>query len=142
MTTIAADLTSMSSDSMVSWGERSYFTKKTARCKGAIYGFAGDFEAVTKLLNWVNDGMPARKRPDINWEDVETLVLRKNGLFYLRPDFKEYPFNRACFAIGTGSMAAMGAMMAGAEPYDAVRIACDIDPNSSGEIHTEFLSLR
>lgn len=138
MTTVCADRVSMSCDSIVSWGERSFFAKKIVKYKGRIYGFAGDYNGVVALQNWLKSGKRTKPK-DIKWEDMEILILRKDGLFYLDPDFKEYPFNRDCFAIGTGSGPAMGAMLAGADTEEATRIAIEVDPNSSGEIHTEFL---
>jgi len=139
MTTVAADLKSMSCDSLVSWGERSFYVKKIIKYKGKIYGFAGDYDSVVKMIDWLK-GNKKRRPKDVKWGDeFEGLVLSKQGLFYINPDFKEHPFNRDCFAIGSGSGPAMGAMMAGADSASAVSIACEIDPNSGGEIHTEFL---
>lgn len=128
----------MSCDSLVSWGERSFYAKKIIKYRGKIYGFAGGYDDVVKLLNWLK-GSKKKKPKDIKWDEIETIILTKEGLFYLDPSFNEYPFNRGCFAIGTGSGVAMGAMLAGADTYDSIHIAKQVDPSTGGEIHTEFL---
>lgn len=138
MTTVAANLTSMACDSLVTWGERSFYVKKIYRYKGKIYGFAGDYNSVIDMIAWLKGGKK-RKPASIAWDDLEVLILSNQGLFYLDPHFKEHPFNRTEFAIGTGSGPAMGAMMAGADPATAVSIACEIDPNSGGDVHIETL---
>jgi hypothetical protein len=61
-------------------------------------------------------------------ERVRVIEFQKGGWFEQKP----FAFN----AWGSGSPAAMGAMMAGADAPTAVTIATELDPDSGGDVET------
>ena len=137
MTTIAADLEQMVSDSKVSLAQKnlSYPALKIVKVGDAIYGAAGDGGDCTRFLRWASNGF---KGTEPKWgtapgsEDaVIGLILRPAGIFCWvwgdpEPERIEAPF----YAIGSGGKAARVAMLMGASIVEAVNLAIEVDPGS------------
>lgn len=67
--------------------------------------------------------------------DLRALIVKPNGDVYLAADscYFSGPIQCDCYAIGSGSEFAFGAMAMGASAEQAVRIAMMHDPNCGGE---------
>lgn len=97
---------------------------------GRIVGIAGCANYVEPFLEWLSgNGDP----PDIG-DDFEALVLNTDGTVIsfdhkCRPLIEELPT-----ASGSGREIALGAMVFGASPEEAVKVACERDTNTGGRI--------
>lgn len=104
-----------------------------------LVGWCGEVFAAHVFMEWLKNDK--NRKPDIGNEDFEAIVIAQTGRVTiwnqsLVPWRPRGPF----FAIGSGAKAALGAMHAGKGALEAVKIACKIDPYSSGPIHS--LKLR
>jgi ATP-dependent protease HslVU (ClpYQ) peptidase subunit len=97
---------------------------------GRLFAAAGDHAIWGKLLRWFRD--PHGERPEI--PDCDALVVLPDGTveYYCGAGFRliQGPF----VAIGSGSPVALGALYAGADAEQAVRIAMRVDPYTGGEV--------
>lgn len=146
MTTIAANLESMASDSKVSVGLGvSYKATKIVRVKRMIVGACGNGGDCSRLLEWAERDF---KTPAPEWAEVETsddavwaLVLKADGLyFFTQSDPEPEKMDEPHFAIGSGGKAARVALLLGKTPEEAVELACQVDDYSNTPV--QMLSLR
>ena len=72
--------------------------------------------------------------------NFEALILSSEGVHLVQGDCRAVRVERGFDAIGTGGQVALGALVAGAGPREAVRIACELDAGSGGKI--EVFKLR
>lgn len=133
MTTIATDGKTMAADSRGCANSviRSDREQKIRRLKdGRIVGFSGTAAAARTYLNWLEDGGEMPKVDD----GFSALVLSMDGTVQVHcndemPDDADLPA-----VLGSGGLLALGAMLAGASPEQAVAIAAQRDPFTGGEI--------
>ena len=139
MTTITACTRDwvMCSDSYWTDGDECGFTKKVFRIKGALLGGGG---TASHLEKWF-DAYRAGKAP-ARVGDVLVLRLSSVGIDYWNPANGWMLIEQPQWAIGTGGMAARGAMAAGATARQAVQIASDIDATTGGPVRTYRLNSR
>ncbi len=109
---------------------------KVIRVGDALIGGAGDSATISKFVDWY--GTRRTTKPKFG-DNFVALVLDESGLHYWCSTLVPETVGRGFHAIGTGGNAALGAMMANANCRDAVHIACQIDPNSGGEIQSHNL---
>jgi len=108
----------------------------TDRAQGVIYAACGSYARCREFIT-----APAGKRPDLDEhsrvimfmaarEDraAGIFIFEENGMFPLSP-MPEFT------AWGSGFPVALGAMHAGADAIQAVRIAAKVDPHTGGAIH-------
>lgn len=141
MTTIATDGQSMAGDGQSqSRGTVVNHTRAKIRRlqNGSIVGGCGDMHDTTAWADWL-DGGKVGDCP-IQTEEFGGLILKIDGSV-LMVDHKgrECSVEAPC-AVGSGMDLAIGAMMAGATPGEAVNIACKRDPHSGGRIKVEYLT--
>lgn len=134
MTTIATDGEVMAADSCVS-GDYSDEGRKIHRIGKSVYGIAGDYTAALKFLDWRRK---PRSKPDVSG-DFEALEINAKGIWYWDNNLRPVKSGRKAAAIGSGAAAAMGAMLAGKGPRDAVKIACQLDAASAPPVIVEEL---
>ena len=125
-------------------GGQKYGCKKLFRAaNGCIIATAGGSYAGMLFVEWFEqwEGDPSwEERPDLLnlelEEDFECLVVRPDGTFYTvnRLFIPIEQTSNPVFAIGSGGPAARGAMLAGASPAEAVKIAKQIDTYTGGRI--------
>jgi len=134
MTTIACDGVSIAADSLVTGGgfrcaerHEKLFVTPDGNYVGTT-GFTDDGHAVRK---WFETGCPDEK-PDIDGS-FEALVLTRDGTFYLSSKLVMTKYYDV-MAIGSGGEIAIGAMLAGKKPHEAVAIAIGRDTRSGGPI--------
>jgi ATP-dependent protease HslVU (ClpYQ) peptidase subunit len=141
MTTIATDGRTMAADTHSSTGglivNRS--AVKVTRAKdGSLVGVAGDCSGDALFRRWLDDGEQQDKLPNFRGADeFVALVLRPDGRLdafdsSLVPVEYQLPA-----AIGSGGQLALGAMLAGRSPAQAVAIAAQRD-NATGEFVVEL----
>lgn len=147
MTTIAIDLDAgeIAADSQdTDEGGQKYSCKKLYKVNDHIIATAGGSYAGLLFVRWFDewDGDPDwDDHPDlVNLdfeEDFECLVVRPDGsVFTVNRLFVPYDQMARQIAIGSGGKAARGAMMAGATPTEAVKIAKEIDTYTGGRVVT------
>ena len=90
-----------------------------------------DAAEIQKVVAWLEK---RRRGPRPSGKCIEGLLMRADGLFLLDSDCVEHKIERGFHAIGSGTHAALAAMMMGADPKRAVEIAAQIDTGTGGEI--------
>ena len=138
MTTIFADVKTgvMVCDSKCTTGTSWYPITKVFRMDGELIGLAGSVKECQTYRKWYENG---KKGPRPKLENFAALTLSKEGLFDHGTDGLILLVERGFHGIGSGGDMATAAFMAGADPVNSVRIACEIDAQSGGEIHTHKL---
>jgi ATP-dependent protease HslVU (ClpYQ) peptidase subunit len=134
MTTILADAKKgvMVCDSKATLGGEWFPVKKVFEHDGELFGFAGTQSEGLRWLDWYSNGQRG-KMPSIS--NVNIIILGRNGgVRLVEGSGSIFSVERHFYAIGSGSTAAMGAFMAGADAKKAVEIATRIDAGSGGDI--------
>lgn len=134
MTTIATDGKSMAGDSRGCANNviRCDNEQKLYRLTdGRIIGFCGTAGAARDYIAWLEDAAGGDK-PKIE-DDFSALVLTPEGVVQVHcncalPDNTDLPVT-----IGSGGAIALGAMLAGASPEEAVAISAQRDPFTGGK---------
>jgi hypothetical protein len=134
----------MACDSQVTCSEVKYAKAKKIRKlgDGSLLGVSGNWAAAYRLL------MGVREDGTIPPALLET--TKGAGALFIRPDRSMwcieggkgggvYPVLGPYLADGSGFLAAMAAMMGGADAVKAVQIACELDVNSSLPVYAERL---
>ena len=134
MTTVATNGEVMAADSCIS-GDYADEGSKIRRIGRSLYGIAGDYTAAMKFLDW---RAKPKSKPDVSG-DFEALEINAKGIWYWDNNLRPVKAGRKFAAIGSGSSAAMGAMLAGKGPREAVKIACQLDNASALPIIVEEL---
>lgn len=127
MTTITWDGKTLASDSQVSCEYiRQGGVKKIINKKGKSYGWTGSQTTCEKFLETGSGLAP---------NDVVFEIDQKSGKCLEHYD-DGYTVSKPPAAIGSGKVAAMGAMLHGATAVEAVKIAIKLDPNSGGRVQS------
>lgn len=134
MTTIAYRDGVMAGDSLVTQnGVIEGYVTKVRDIKGILCGSAGNLQDVVMFMRWIEDGMVEDKKPELS-EYFEGIIVKDNEVIIfenkLIPIFMENKF----YALGSGKHLAIGAMANGANAFNAVKIACEYDTCSGGDI--------
>ena len=103
---------------------------------GAIWGFAGDNAAIELAHDWISKGEDPAIIPSLKGQEIGGLCLRPDGRLYLLDGLFTPVEIGAPAAIGEGEVAALGAMIAGASPKKAARIAAMLITSCGGPIRT------
>lgn len=137
MTTVAVKNGEMAADTQLT-GCYSYRVQKIFRLQdGGLVGGAGTWNRAYAAIQWLIEGQGDPPK----FEDASLLILRPDGSLWMADDeFPAYPLLDKFAAIGVGALAAVTAMRAGLSAGDAVKAACDIEPNTSGPV--QMLSLE
>lgn len=126
----------MVSDAKHDWGGRWWKGNKIRVVEGGLLGTAGATTDCNKLIEWFRSDQTGK--PPKNLE-ASALLLTEHGLFAVDADCGLTLIDQQFFAIGSGGDAALGAMMAGADPLTAAKIAAEIDSASAGPFYTMTL---
>lgn len=133
--TVVADGRGVSGTTIVSEGR-----EKLRRIGRKIYAFSGAYGLMDPVIYWERDGQEAA--PALGEQEWELAVFEIGRVTYYCsavpfPVLYGYPF-----ALGTGADFAMGAMLAGASPERAVKIAASRDTHTGGMISTAYLDVE
>lgn len=106
---------------------------KIRKIGDSLYGISGSFDRCMALFHWVENGKdpekwPAFQRDSDDW--VYMCEIAPGGIVkkYEREPYPMY-IEETQYAQGCGRDYAMGAMWMGAGAVDAVKAACQFDPN-------------
>lgn len=133
MTTVAADLVAgvMCADSCLTDGTECAAVRKIYRVRGELLGFAGTY---SNWLEWLREWQAGELASALMFEDVYVLRMSRQGLSTWDSTNGWAPLEERRWAIGSGGLAARGALGAGATCRQAVAIACTIDAASRGPV--------
>lgn len=141
MTTIATDGKCVAFDSLVTGGGTFVFGHIDDKCiepsPGIIIGAAGRHDDCKAFQEWACKEMLSsqNEKPKLGDEFVGIIVdLNAGRCHYYTEKLKPLLVNMP-FAIGAGDELAIGAMLAGAHPIDAVEIASHHRINTGGDVH-------
>ncbi|MBL69774.1 MAG: hypothetical protein CMO74_15240 [Verrucomicrobiales bacterium] len=112
---------------------------KIKKVKDCVVGFAGDVEMGVLFFSWIERGEPddPAQKPQFEDDDFAGLAMRKNGVYWYGKRLIPGGIASGCpAAIGSGGDVALGAMLAGKSPAEAVRLACKVDTNSGGRVNS------
>ena len=133
MTTICAKDGIIASDTRMTGG--SYMTeglKKVFQVGDEWIGLAGEVCKFPEFIDWYRGDTD--EKPNI--EDMEVLVMHKNGdLSIFEGKCVAIPVGK-CGAIGSGAQFAMGAMYAGKTAKESIKIAAQLDQNTGKRVKT------
>lgn len=134
MTTIAVNGRSMAGDGITTCnGHILAYPQKVNRAPdGSLFGATGLTTQCEKFRQWMMSD-PQPDFPSFD-EDFCALILRPNGKVYWIDKHNAYIEYAMPAAIGSGSEYAIGAMMAGRTPKQAVEIAAMRDRSTAGDI--------
>ena len=135
MTTIATDGKIIAADSRTTYGNvvATDKDKKIFKCKnGAVVGCGGDHGQISDFKKWCQNGKVKNERPEL--EEFFAIELTPSG--------KLFGYDNSCtrikveppFAAGTGGDIALGAMLSGKTPQEAVELAIKKDIYSGGKV--------
>ena len=135
MTTIVADAVSgvVCSDSYWFDGNECGECSKIFRVRDELIGLAGD---LTSCRSWLE---AYKKDEGLKRFSVVAIRLNKKGVSVWNNCDGWHEVQKR-FAIGSGGVAARGAMAAGATAQQAIRAAITIDANSGGRVRTRRLA--
>ena len=128
MTTIAWDGETLAADGQVTSsfiGQND--SKKIFTKGGKVFAFCGTY---SEGYGFLKRGQPI---------ECDTIVLEfgdKSGIAIYHEKNGSHPI-KAPYAIGSGCDFAMGAMLAGCNAVDAVKIAAKLDPYTGGRINSK-----
>lgn len=137
MTTVATDGKSLATDAQWTGDFKSYGgLNKILQHEGHVFGAAGTDSSIYKFYEWIKAGQPS-ERPQIRTAERDSLIVLEltptGRLFAWYDDLTRVPAPIP-FAVGSGGPFAMAAMLCGKSPRDAVKIAAQLDPGTSGKI--------
>ncbi len=122
----------MVSDSKVTTDDTWYPAEKIFAHKSELIAMAGDTPQGDRWFEWYTSGK--KGSPPKPLDEFCALILRESGLFLMNGSAHEMRVERGFHAIGTGGAAALAVMIAGHDVEEAVKIACQVDAQSGGEI--------
>lgn len=137
MTTIAWDGFNLVTDSIVTNGDHVFGKiKKIHKIKnGSWFAAAGPVDFVYAVIEWLNGGEKPIKNENENFIGI-LISTDEDGYAISHEISNQLRMWPACipWAAGTGESFALTAMRCGKGAVEAVRIACEMDVYSGGEI--------
>lgn len=100
---------------------------------GSLFGIAGVTTKAMKVVDWLAAGCPDGAKPDTD-DEFAILQLTHDGIWFWDSALRPIKFGTPYAAIGSGADFALGAMLAGKSPKQAVEIACKLDEGSGPPI--------
>lgn len=142
MTTIAANREMMACDSQCQSGNLCSAVDKMFRLpNGALIGAAGELEICMLFVDWYKNGCDETPGMWDTSASFSGLVLTPKGkLIEFGPRLVPQVIKEKFHAVGSGCELAIGAMEAGADPIQAVKIACKRDSGTGGRVHYKRIS--
>jgi len=143
MTTIACNRECMAADTRVSTGGAHYHANKIFRIGVSLFGTAGDGDMGLVMIDWLktarNKQQLYKLLGDYERSEVWLIELNPGGIHLWTGWGVAERLNEDRYAIGTGQLAALQAMDAGASPEDAVRGATRYDQYTGEPLQVEWL---
>lgn len=107
-----------------------------------IFGLTGIASMLPKLIEWYEDGADPVKIPTFPGKQdgwYGEFIIWEAGRFTQFCPLPDFPYGSEVpppFALGSGAKFAMGAMLAGKTPTEAVEIAAKLDESTGGIVQT------
>lgn len=118
-------------DRLISGPKSSATMDKIRRLKdGGWFVGTGDCDDIERAYAWLQAGKP---EPRPKFSSMEALIVYPHALYSLDDPCTLIKIRNRLMVLGTGSEFALGALDAGADPVQAVRIAIKRDKNSGGK---------
>jgi ATP-dependent protease HslVU (ClpYQ) peptidase subunit len=133
MSTVAWDGTTLAADRQMTTGDLKRETTKLFVTAPTIFAFTGTVEGIHALMHWYRGGMERSKWPAFQATDRWTRMIIVDRYTRKCIVYEQEPFAQdvaAPMAWGSGREFALGALLAGADAFRAVEIACALDINS------------
>ncbi len=138
MTTLATDGITLAADGQISCGDliEDLNRQKVFRLNdGTAIAFAGCLHSAVRFMEWVQSGSP---------QDLVPSLAENFGAIRINGTSTVLSYDNSCHAIqmptpyaeGTGKHLALGAMLAGKTPVEAVKIAAQRDMWTGGKIRS------
>lgn len=133
MTTIASDGRSIAADRLITSSEQllGETTKVYTAKDGSFFASAGNASDCDCYEAWKKGTL--KERPDIECDSFEAMILRKNKVYLVDKNLIEIEVFTPQ-AIGSGGNLALGAMLAGATPQEAIEFAAERDLFTGGGV--------
>ena len=109
----------------------------SASHKSSVYNFIIT-KVVPSLKSFIDDSKIFSDKEKEDGDLFSILLAIKGEVFEIDQDYAVARRESGVYAIGTGADYALGALMAGASPLDAIDIASMLDVNT----HSPFITLR
>lgn len=132
MTTIATDGKTIAADSRIT-GQFIDEHQKLFKVGDSVFGIAGTLTVAMRFIDWVKAGTPPEATPSID-DETAILQLTPAGVWYWDQALRPVQYRRPYAAIGSGADFALGALVAGCTPRQAVAVACELDESSAPPI--------
>lgn len=145
MTVIAYKNGLLSSDSCISEGTVNIGgMRKIIRSRGGLMaGACGCAESVEMFLGWAKKSLRLRVKPDLSDSEFTGISIHPDGkVIFYEQGLIPYTLDAEFYAFGTGGDLALGAMAAGADAVEAVRIAIRFSHGCRGPIQAIHLDGR
>lgn len=143
MTTIATDGKSIAADGLehVNGTVIHRASRKLHRLSdGSILGACGNMADGVAVAKWLSgfwpQPAPLNRQPEVENDFGGIILTREGQVFWISSTLIPTPAE-APIAIGSGMDIAIGAMLAGVEPLEAVQIASERDVHTGGAIIAE-----
>ena len=137
MTAVATDGKVIAADGRATKGDEIINDNvvKIFRVPKGIVGGSGDFHMILEYVAWLKKGAKKPFRQCNEGESFHIIYLREDGVWYVSSsnNCKEHEVS-VPFALGSGSEYAIGAMLAGRSPRQAVQIAAQRSITVGGTI--------
>jgi hypothetical protein len=104
---------------------------KVFRMKGELVATAGDWDEGERFLEWFGGNRKGRC-PKLS-DDFQAVSVNKEGIFWWSYKGYSQKLEQDHFALGSGAVAAMCLMAAGATPKEAIEKVSRHDNNTSFE---------
>jgi ATP-dependent protease HslVU (ClpYQ) peptidase subunit len=134
MTTIATDGKTVAADTLMTSNIRDCFDFIKVRKIGKdIVACSGGADEIVAYFNWISG--KSTVKPIIEESNkFHALHVNKDGVFYTcAPNWSKFNVD-VPYALGSGGSIALGAMLAGASPAEAIRIAMKKDLYTGGTV--------
>jgi ATP-dependent protease HslVU (ClpYQ) peptidase subunit len=109
----------------------------SANYKGSIYNFVIT-KIVPSLKMFIDESKMFTDKEKEDGDLFSILIAIKGDVFEIDEDYSVARRSDGIYAIGSGADFALGALMAGSQPIDAMQIAASFDLNT----HAPFIALR
>lgn len=144
MTTIAVkDGLCMAADTRVTDNGPFWHENKIFRVGSSLWGTSGHGSLVLVMLDWLrtarNRSVLYKLIPEAYRDDIRLMELKAGGISLWDGWGAEMKIHEKTWAIGSGGMAAMSAMLNGDTAEQAVKMACRLDECSGPGIQVEYL---
>lgn len=123
MTVIAVNKEMIAADSLYIAGDLNSYGQKTYNVNNDLIGFSGYEQDGLLFVEWYKNGRDIKEKPELD-ECFCALMLIENKIYVAADKCVITPIHEKFYAIGVGKYTAIGAMAAGKNPIDAVKIAC------------------